>query len=62
MNYVSLSFDDLISSLDQIEALVFVAMNADITEFNSKTIFHYFMAISSIIENLKIRSGTTERM
>jgi len=62
MNHASLSFDDLISSLDQIDAHVFVAMNANITEFNSKTIFNYFLAISSIIENLKIRSGTIEKM
>jgi len=62
MNDVSLSFDDLISSLDQIKALIFVAMNANISEFNSKTIFNYFLAMSSIIENLKIRSGTVEKM
>ncbi|TAK74598.1 MAG: hypothetical protein EPO11_06670 [Gammaproteobacteria bacterium] len=56
------SLDDLISSLNQIDALISFAMNASPTEFDPGIVFNYLWVISNVIGYAKMRCVELEKL
>lgn len=51
--HLSYQLDELISSLDQLDALLNVAMSINITELKPDTVLNYFWAASNIVQKTK---------
>lgn len=49
-------FDDLLVGMNQVKALVNLAMSARFSELDDANIFYYFMSLSDIIEQAKHRA------